>query len=353
MKTQVIRCAKRETSRVTCRKHVLERALPAALAAYGEVFLFTDETVFALYGKKVRAALGDIPVFAMPAGERYKTHETLFALLSAMAEAGLHRTACLICLGGGVVGDIGGLAASLYMRGIACIQVPTTLLSQVDSSVGGKTAIDFCGVKNLVGAFFQPREVFADPAFFATLPAREVRCGLGEIVKHGALSADIFDALQANRDRLSDLSFLAGIVPANIAFKAGVVRADPTEKGLRKCLNLGHTTAHAFELSDGKLSHGEYVLVGTLFEAEYAKSLEGSDETYLCALQALCLAVLGGMPSLPDAGEAARAALLDKKNTGKGSVVLTVPFAKGEWRLAELPAAKYAQTLAAIGRKLC
>src|SRR5699024_10094782 len=133
-----------------------------------------------------------------------------------------HRNACLVCLGGGVVGDIGGLAASLYMRGIACIQVPTTLLSQVDSSVGGKTAVDFMGVKNLVGAFFQPKQVFADPAFFATLPPREIRCGLGEIVKHGALDGDIYDTLQANRDRLFDLTFLAEIVPTNIAFKARV-----------------------------------------------------------------------------------------------------------------------------------
>ena len=179
MKTVVIQTEKKETSRVTCRKNVLGRALPEALAAYKETFIFTDETVLALYGKKVRDVLGDVPVYAMPAGEEHKTPETLLSLLAAMTGAGLHRNACLVCLGGGVVGDIGGLAASLYMRGIACIQVPTTLLSQVDSSVGGKTAVDFMGVKNLVGAFFQPKQVFADPAFFATLPPREIRCGLG------------------------------------------------------------------------------------------------------------------------------------------------------------------------------
>ena len=230
MKTVVIQTEKKETSRVTCRKNVLGRALPEALAAYKETFIFTDETVLALYGKKVRDVLGDVPVYAMPAGEEHKTPETLLSLLAAMTGAGLHRNACLVCLGGGVVGDIGGLAASLYMRGIACIQVPTTLLSQVDSSVGGKTAVDFMGVKNLVGAFFQPKQVFADPAFFATLPPREIRCGLGEIVKHGALDGDIFDTLQKNRGRLSDLDFLAEIVPANIVFKASVVRSDATER---------------------------------------------------------------------------------------------------------------------------
>lgn len=353
MKTVVIHTEKKEISRVTCRKNVLQRALPEALSAYQEAFVFTDERVWALYGKKVRAALGDVPVHAMPAGEEHKTPETLFSLLAAMAGAGLHRNACLVCLGGGVVGDIGGLAASLYMRGIACIQVPTTLLSQVDSSVGGKTAVDFMGVKNLVGAFFQPKQVFADPAFFATLPLREIRCGLGEIVKHGALDGDIYDTLQANRDRLFDLDFLAEIVPANIAFKARVVRADATEKGLRKCLNLGHTTAHAFELLDGKLSHGEYVLVGTMFEAELAKRHEGGDAAYLSELQSLCLAVLGGMPALPDAEEAARFALLDKKNTGKGSVVMTVPVAKGNYQLLELSGEQYCAELQEIGRKLC
>ena len=353
MKSVVIHTQKKETSRVICRKGVLRSALPEELKSYGEVFVFTDENVLKLYAKKIKKYLGEVPVWAMPAGEENKTPQTLFALLGTMASAGLHRNACLVCLGGGVVGDIGGLAASLYMRGIACIQVPTTLLSQVDSSVGGKTAVDFMGVKNLVGAFFQPKKVFADPAFFATLPPREIRCGLGEIVKHGALDADIFDALVQNADRLTDLEFLAGIVPKNIAFKASVVRADATEQGLRKCLNLGHTTAHAFELLDGKLSHGEYVLVGMMFEAELAKKFADGDGEYLTLLQQLCLKVLGGMPSLPDAEEAARFAMLDKKNTQKGSVVLTVPVRKGEWRLLEMEGDRYSAQLKEIGRTLC
>ena len=159
--------------------------------------------------------------------------------------------------------------------------------------------------------------------------------------------------MQKNRGRLSDLDFLAEIVPANIAFKASVVRSDATEKGLRKCLNLGHTTAHAFELLDGKLSHGEYVLVGTMFEAELAKKFADGDAAYLDELQSLCLTVLGGMPELPDAREAARFALLDKKNTGKGSVVMTVPVAKGKWSLLEISGEQYCAELQEIGRKLC
>ena len=352
MKTFVITDRSTEKSRVVCRGGVLAKALPQALKTYSEVFVFSDETVWGLYGKRVLRALGGVKVHTMPAGEAHKTQETLFALLSAMAEAGLHRGACLVCLGGGVVGDVGGLAAALYMRGIDCIQVPTTVLAQVDSSVGGKTAIDFHGIKNLVGAFRQPKFVFADPAFFATLPVRELRCGLGEIVKHGALCPAVFDALEENRGRLLDVSFLAEIVPENIAFKANVVRRDAREGGLRKCLNLGHTTAHSYELLDGRLSHGEYVLIGTYAEAEIAKT-RGGDREYLSRLQELCLAALGTFPALPDAVEAARLACLDKKNTGAGRVVLTAPVARGEYRLLELDVREYERELARIGRPSC
>ncbi len=338
------------TSRIVCRRNVLHSALPQALGGR-KAFVFSDERVWGLYGKRVLRALGEGNVHTMPAGEAHKTPETLFSLLAAMAQAGMHRSDVLVCLGGGVVGDVGGLAAALYMRGIACIQVPTTLLAQVDSSVGGKTAVDFCGIKNLVGAFHQPALVLADPAFFKTLPAREVRCGLGEIVKHAALSAPLFDKLEANAERLTDLAFLADIVPENIAFKADVVRRDAREAGLRKCLNLGHTTAHAYELLDGTLSHGEYVLIGTYIEAEIAAA-RGGDAEYLARLRALCRAVLGTFPSLPAAADAARVACLDKKNTRQGRVVLTVPFRRGEFRLMELSAGEYEGELSRIGRTL-
>lgn len=352
MKTVTITDKSTETSRVICRRDVLAKALPEVLKGYRKVFVFSDHTVWGLYGKRVVRALGNVEAHTMTAGEAYKTPETLMSLLAAMAKAGLHRNDCLVCLGGGVPGDVGGLAAALYMRGIDCIQVPTTLLAQVDSSVGGKTAIDFCGVKNLVGAFRQPKYVFADPAFFKTLPLREVRCGLGEIVKHGALDAELFDLLECNREKLFDLEFLAGLVPLNIAFKANVVRQDAKEAGLRKCLNLGHTTAHAYELLDGKLSHGEYVLIGTFIEAEISKA-RGGDAAYLTRLEELCLAALGEMPALPDAAEAARFACLDKKNTGAGKIVLTVPASKGEYRLLELDGSEYERELIRIGRTLC
>ncbi|MDE6410965.1 MAG: 3-dehydroquinate synthase [Clostridia bacterium] len=317
-------------------------------------FVFTDTNVYALYKNQIAERFPNVPVFAMPAGEEHKTKETLFSLLAEMKRAELTRGNTLVCLGGGVVGDIGGLAAALYMRGITCIQIPTTLLSQVDSSVGGKTAIDFEGVKNMIGVFSQPKKVFVDSNFLKTLPAREIRCGLGEIVKHGALQEELFEILNTHRGRLFDLDFLSEIIPKNIAIKADVVRRDANEKGLRKCLNLGHTTAHAFELSDKKLSHGEYVLIGILFEAEIAKRLiKEADEKYLDELKEIARLVLGGVPKLCKASEAARFARLDKKNRERGKVSLTVPAARGKYEFLEIPYGEYAELIEEIGEKLC
>ncbi len=338
-------------SRVRCRKNAFSKDLPEALKNYPQTIVFTDSNVFALYGKKIKRVLGDVPVHVMPAGEENKTPETLFALLGAMAEEGLHRGACLVALGGGVVGDIGGLAASLYMRGIDCIQVPTTLLSQVDSSVGGKTAVDFHGVKNLVGAFKQPELVLVDGTFLNTLPRREIRCGLGEIIKHGALNGELFELLENNRSRLFDLQFLSEIVPLNVAHKANVVRADEKEKGLRKSLNLGHTTAHAFELCENKLSHGEYVLVGTAIEAELAKTRTECDGAYLERLQELCFLALETLPKLPDAARAAQFAALDKKNESNETITVTAPVQKGAYALLNLPYAEYERELVTICKR--
>lgn len=317
-------------------------------------FVFTDTNVYALYQDKIKAKFPNVPIYVMSSGEEHKTSGTLFNLLGEMKKAELTRADTLVCVGGGVVGDIGGLAAALYMRGIACIQIPTTLLAQVDSSVGGKTAIDFEGVKNMIGVFSQPKKVFVDGDFLKTLPAQEIRCGLGEIVKHGALKEELFEILDTHRDRLFDLDFLSEIIPLNISIKADVVRRDASEKGLRKCLNLGHTTAHAFELSDKKLSHGEYVLIGILFEAEIAKRLvKEADEKYLTELEEIARLVLTKMPGLCKASEAAPFARLDKKNSERGMVSLTVPVRRGEYAILEIPYGEYAKLIEEIGENLC
>jgi len=325
--------------KILCAEGAFEKCLPELIKKYPEVFVFTDENVLRLYGDKIESVCR-APIFSMPAGEEHKNEETLFALLRAMKEAGLHRSSCLIAVGGGVVGDIGGLAASLYMRGIDCICVPTTLLSQTDSSVGGKTAIDFCGVKNLVGAFSLPKAVVADPTFLKTLPPREIRCGLGEIVKHGALCGELFDKLYANRENLTDLNFLSSIIFENIAFKAGITQKDERESGLRRCLNLGHTTGHALELADGKLSHGEYVLLGMLLEGRLAERETEVDPAYLDKLFKLCLAALGSLPDIKTEGAFGLAAL-DKKNTKGGEIAVVAPAKRGKYAELRLTLAKY------------
>ena len=200
-----------ETEEKSTSEIVIERGIFSSIEERAN-FVFTDSNVYALYENKIKAKFKNVPVYAMTAGEEHKTKETLFDLLGEMKKAELTRGDTLVCLGGGVVGDVGGLASALYMRGISCIQIPTTLLSQVDSSVGGKTAIDFEGVKNMIGVFSQPKKVFVDCDFLKTLPQREIRCGLGEIVKHGALNGELFQKLNKNRDRLFDLDFLSGTV---------------------------------------------------------------------------------------------------------------------------------------------
>ncbi|MDE7439555.1 MAG: 3-dehydroquinate synthase [Clostridia bacterium] len=161
----------------------------------GRKFIVTDTNVYKLYSNMIEEYFADAPIKIIPAGEKSKTLSKLTEILNAMADASLKRDCTVIAFGGGVIGDIAGLAASLYMRGVKVVQIPTTLLAQVDSSVGGKTAVDFKNVKNLIGTFYQPQEVIVDPIFLKTLPTREIRCGLGEIIKYGALDKNIYDKL--------------------------------------------------------------------------------------------------------------------------------------------------------------
>ncbi|MGN1234610.1 MAG: 3-dehydroquinate synthase family protein [Christensenellaceae bacterium] len=312
-------------------------------------FLLTDSNVYELYGGLISETFASTPTYVLPAGEENKTFDRLGEILAAMAQAGLLRSSCLFVLGGGVVGDMGGLAAGLYMRGIRCVQIPTTLLAQVDSSVGGKTAVDHGGIKNLVGMFYQPKTVLVDPMFFETLPIREIKCGLGEIVKYGTLSAEILRVLM-KQDNLFDLAFLAEIVPACIDHKADVVRKDERETGIRKSLNMGHTTGHAFELYDKKLSHGEYVLIGLWYETGIAEKKGLVKKEYADQIRSLILRVIDTVPAVPQ--EALYRALLDKKNETSGTITLVIPVQKGIYDTIKLPYEEYAALIKAVAEEL-
>lgn len=324
-----------------------QKRLPI-LTAGQKNFVVTDSNVYALYSAWFENYFSGAEIFVLSAGEENKNFNSLYAILNKMAGAGMRRTSRVFAVGGGVVGDIAGLVAALYMRGISCVQIPTTLLAQVDSSVGGKTAVDLDGVKNVVGAFYQPCEVLVSPEFLTTLPQREIKCGLGEIVKYAALNAEIFDALIGNTDKLGDLTFLSSLVELCIRHKAKVVEADEKENGERRSLNVGHTTGHAIELTSG-LSHGESVLYGMRLETKIALQKGVCEKEYgekllLLIDQALAVAPYS-VPDFTQIGKAAEKAKADKKNTEDNEIKMAVAKDKGQWTMLSLPFKAYQEGL--------
>ena len=250
----------------------------ALAAAVGEsVFVVSNETVADLYLEPLKKQLGDrkVDVYIMPDGEIYKTLDQINAIIGELLAAGHTRETTLIALGGGVVGDVTGFAAAVYQRGVAVIQVPTTLLSQVDSSVGGKTAVNHPLGKNMIGAFHQPKMVVMDVETLKTLSAREFSAGLAEIVKHAALADwDYFQSLEASQASIMsrDSACLMAMIEWSCRIKAAIVAEDETEQGKRALLNLGHTFGHAIETLSGYgvVLHGEAVAIGLMVAADYS-----------------------------------------------------------------------------------
>ena len=320
-------------------------------------FLLTDENVYALYTDFFKEYFSGCATYLLPVGEEQKSLENLCAILSEMTKAGLHRTSRLFAVGGGVIGDIGGLASATYMRGISCVQIPTTLLSQIDSSVGGKTAVNHLGVKNVIGAFYQPSEVLVDCSFLSTLPARELKCGLGEVVKYALLNEEIYRFLQANIEKLKcfDERCLEELIPLCIRHKSSVVERDEKESGERKSLNLGHTTAHAIELKYG-LSHGESVLYGMALETQIAIETGVCDRAYGADVLSMIKTALAFEPvskvDLSSVEEWAKYAKSDKKNTDDGLLKLVVAKAKSEWAVVALSFEEYIDGLKKAIEKL-
>ena len=255
-----------------------ERIAPLAR---GRTVVVTDETVAEIHGQTVRASLEAAgvrtEVVTVPAGEGSKSFAQLERVLDRLLEIGLDRKDVVVALGGGVVGDLAGLAAALYMRGVDFVQVPTTLLAQVDSSVGGKTAIDTPRGKNLVGAFHQPRLVLADIEALATLPDRQLRSGWAEVLKHGLIcDAAFFDWLagEGAGGARGDAAALERAVIRSVEIKSAVVSEDEKEAGRRALLNLGHTFGHAIEaelgFEEAALAHGEAVALGCCMAFRYS-----------------------------------------------------------------------------------
>ena len=250
-----------------------------AIQMTGKVCIVTNPTVGTLYLDTIRSSLEKsgyrVAVVQIPDGEQYKNSETLGTIYDSLIAAGLDRKCFIVALGGGVVGDISGFAAATYLRGIPFVQIPTTLLSQVDSSVGGKTGINHPKGKNLIGAFYQPRQVIIDVAALVTLPRREYACGIAEVVKYGViLDGELFDYLQDNADLLlqRNQQCLVHVVKRCCELKARVVESDERESGLRAVLNYGHTIGHAVESLTGyaTFSHGEAVAIGMVAASRFS-----------------------------------------------------------------------------------
>jgi 3-dehydroquinate synthase len=326
--------------------------LPAAATAV----IVTNPTVASLYAERVRRLLQaryqNVLTVELPDGEAYKDWSSLNRIFDAMLGAGCDRKTVIFALGGGVVGDMAGFAAACYMRGVPFVQIPTTLLAQVDSSVGGKTAINHPLGKNMIGAFYQPLRVLADLDTLDTLPERELSAGLAEVIKYGPIADDAFlDWIDAHLDALlaRDKAALAHAVKRSCEIKAWVVGQDERESGLRAILNFGHTFGHAIEagLGYGEWLHGEAVGCGMVMAINLSQRLGLVDAAYADRLTRLIerarLPVVG--PAL-GADRYLELMRVDKKSEG-GEIRFVVIDAPGRAAMRPAPEALVRDVIAA------
>lgn len=313
---------------------LIRRVLPRA----EKIAVISESTVWPLYGEALRARLGgagfEVAWYVLPAGEASKNGGSFLKILSFLAENRLTRSDAVVALGGGMVGDIAGFAAASYLRGVACVQIPTTLLADVDSSVGGKTAIDLPVGKNLAGAFCQPALVLCDHDTLKTLPGGVFTDGCAEVIKYGILRDPELFAHLEQKGKDFDLEY---VIERCVSIKRDYVCADEFDNGLRRQLNLGHTLGHAVEAnSNFQLSHGSSVAIGTAVVAR-ACAARGvcPDE---CAGRIVALLEGFGLPTKTDADIDALYShmLSDKKRLG-GAVNLIVPEEIGRCRVLPLP----------------
>lgn len=314
----------------------------AALCPRGRALIAADRAALAAHGTRLEAVLRSAGlqsvIFEIEGGERAKSWDGLKDLTEALLDANIERFEPVIAFGGGTVGDLAGFASAMAKRGTRFVQIPTTLLAQVDSSVGGKTGINTRQGKNLAGAFHQPCLVIADTGFLSTLPAREIAAGYAEIVKAGLIGdAALFEELEAAGSSALSLERLIGFIAEAVRFKARIVAGDEIESGQRALLNLGHTFGHAFEAEarPGTLVHGEAVALGLVLALKYSQRIgsapEGVAQRVADHLRAVGLpARLGDLPGGPyEAGALIARMGSDKKNTG-GRITLILSRGIGE-----------------------
>jgi 3-dehydroquinate synthase len=303
-------------------------------------FVVSNPVVWRIHGERFAQGLPDAEIILVPDGERHKHLASVARIYEALVRTGADRGSVVIAVGGGVIGDMAGFAAATYLRGVDLVHVPTTLLAQVDASVGGKVGVNLAAGKNLVGAFYPPRLVVTDPAALGTLPRREYRAGLYEVIKYGmACSADLFAQLERQAARLADPSadFVPHIVAECCRIKATIVSADEREAGERRVLNFGHTVGHAVEALTlyRRFRHGEAVAWGMLVAAQVAVGRGLLSEAGSRALKALVMK-LGPLPNIADlsAARVLELARRDKK-TVNGLLHVVLPAGVGSTRIVD------------------
>ncbi len=308
-----------------------------------KIGLVSNPTVFSLYGKRVADSLKkagfDVITVTIPDGEEYKDLLWVQHIYDELLKHKLDRLSALIALGGGVVGDITGFAASTYMRGISCIQVPTTLLAQVDSSVGGKTGVNHKLGKNMIGTFWQPKLVWIDLETLKTLPKRELLAGLAEVIKYGVIyDKELFDFLEINKDKILNLdrNALTHIIKRSCEIKAEIVSKDEREAGLRSILNYGHTIGHAMETVTGykRFLHGEAVAIGMCIEARLSQMLNLIDKDQVLRIKSVVdsYGLPSAMPADIDINSILPSIQLDKKAVA-GELKFILPEKIGSVRI--------------------
>ncbi len=313
--------------------------------------------IWRLHGDALPASLRREPAILVPDGEKNKTLTIASRIYDGLVRANADRATMLIALGGGVIGDMAGFAAATYLRGIPCVQVPTTLLAQVDSAIGGKVGVNHIQGKNLIGAFHQPAAVVSDPHPLSTLPRREFRSGLYEVVKYGMIaSRELFNRVLTTLDAIfaRDASVLEPIIAESSRIKAGVVAVDERESGPRRVLNFGHTAGHALEAITKyrRFRHGEAIAYGMLIAAELAvarKALDAADRGALASV----ITHMGPLPPIADlsASQASDAIRRDKKViAGKLHFVLPVGIGKVEM-VSDVSQRELVRAMKAIGMR--
>ncbi|MBE6598198.1 MAG: 3-dehydroquinate synthase [Ruminococcaceae bacterium] len=327
---------------ILIEKGLLDRVGELSVPVTGKVkaAVVSDDTVFSLYGERVVSSLEGagytgITSFVIPHGEESKNLDSFTRLITYLAETGYTRSDVVFALGGGVVGDLAGFASACFLRGIRFIQIPTTLLACVDSSVGGKTAVDIPMGKNLVGAFHQPSLVLCDPTVLDTLPPETFACGMAEVIKYGMIcDRPLFELLAASGDPRENIET---IIEMCVKDKAAIVGEDEFDTGMRQLLNLGHTIGHGVEsLSDFSVMHGEAVAIGMAIITRAAAAMG------LCPTED-CQSLLGllrrnALPTSTEYGaeDIYRKSLSDKKRKG-GTITLVVPHGIADSRLISCP----------------